>query len=53
MSNDPKIAEKLSKDYSEDISNQQKKYLSEKQYRIESEQREILQAQKTYFIYHP
>ena len=46
MSNNPIIAEKLSKDYSEDISNQQKRYLSEKQYRIESEQREILQAQK-------
>ena len=46
MSNNPIIAEKLSKDYSEDISNQQKRYLSEKQYRIESEQREILQAKK-------
>ena len=46
MSNNQIIAEKLSKDYSEDISNQQKRYLSEKQYRIESEQREILPAQK-------
>ena len=44
--NNPIIAEKLSKDYSEDISNQQKKYLSEKQYRIESEQREILREQQ-------
>ena len=40
------VAEKLSKDYSEDIFNQQKKYLSEKQYRIQSEQREILREQK-------
>ena len=30
MNNNQIIAEKLSKDYSEDISNQQKKYLSEK-----------------------
>ena len=44
--NDPIIAEKLSKDYTEDISNQQKKYLSEKKYRIESEQREILREQQ-------
>ena len=44
--NDPMVAEKLSKDYSEDIFNQQKKYLSEKQYRIQSEQREILREQK-------
>ena len=29
--NNPLIAEKLSKDYSEDIFNQQKKYLTEKQ----------------------
>ena len=40
------VAEKLSKDYTEDIFNQQKKYLSEKQYRIQSEQREILREQK-------
>ena len=46
MNNNQIIAEKLSKDYSEDISNQQKKYLSEKKYRIESEQREILQEQQ-------
>ena len=44
--NDPIVAEKLSKDYTEDIFNQQKKYLSEKQYRIQSEQREILREQK-------
>ena len=44
--NDPMVAEKLSKDYTEDIFNQQKKYLSEKQYRIQSEQREILREQK-------
>ena len=35
--NDPIIAEKLSKDYSEDMANQQKKYMTEKQYRIESD----------------
>ena len=46
MNNNQIIAEKLSKDYSEDISNQQKKYLSEKKYRIESEQREILREQQ-------
>ena len=40
------IAEKLSKDYTEDIFNQQKKYLSEKQFRIQSEQQEILREQK-------
>ena len=44
--NDPIIAEKLSKDYSEDMANQQKKYMTEKQYRIESEQREILREQQ-------
>ena len=44
--NDPIVSEKLSKDYAEDIFNQQKKYLSEKQYRIQSEQREILREQK-------
>ena len=44
--NDPMVVEKLSKDYTEDIINQQKKYLSEKQYRIQSEQREILREQK-------
>jgi len=46
MNSNQIIAEKLSKDYSEDISNQQKKYLSEKKYRIESEQREILREQQ-------
>ena len=46
MSNNPEIAEKLSKDYTEDIFNQQKKYLSEKQFRIQSEQQEILREQK-------
>ena len=45
MSN-PNIAEKLSRDYTEDISNHQKNYLSEKKYRIESEQRQILDEQK-------
>ena len=40
------IQEKLSKDYSEDIFMQQKKYLSEKKNRIESEQREILREQQ-------
>ena len=45
MSN-PNIAEKLSRDYIEDISNHQKNYLSEKKYRIESEQRQILDEQK-------
>ena len=40
------IQEKLSKDYSEDILMQQKKYLSEKKNRIESEQREILREQQ-------
>ena len=40
------IAEKLSRDYTEDISNHQKNYLSEKKYRIESEQRQILDEQK-------
>ena len=45
MSN-PNIAEKLSRDYTEDISNHQKSYLSEKKYRIESEQRQILDEQK-------
>ena len=44
--NDPIIAEKLSKDYSEEMANQQKKYMTEKQYRIESEQREILREQQ-------
>ena len=44
--NDPIVSEKLSKDYAEDIFNQQKKYLSEKQYRIQSEQRDILREQK-------
>ena len=45
MSNDY-VKEKLSKDYSEDILNQQKKYLSEKQYRIQREQSEIMREQK-------
>jgi hypothetical protein len=45
MSNDY-VKEKLSKDYSEDILNQQKKYLSEKQYRIQREQNEIMREQK-------
>ena len=44
--NNPIIAEKLSKDYTEDIINQQKKYLSEKKYRIQSEQNDILREQK-------
>ena len=47
MSNNNQIIqEKLSKDYSEDISMQQRKYLSEKKNRIESEQREILREQQ-------
>ena len=45
MSNDY-VKEKLSKNYSEDILNQQKKYLSEKQYRIQSEQNEIMREQE-------
>ena len=45
MSNDY-VKEKLSKDYSEDILNQQKKYLSEKQYRIQREQNEIMREQE-------
>ena len=40
------IQEKLSKDYTEDIFMQQKKYLSEKKNRIESEQREILREKQ-------
>ena len=44
--NNPLIAEKLSKDYSEDIFNQQKKYLTEKQYRIQSEQKAILREKE-------
>ena len=40
------IQEKLSKDYSEDIFMQQKKYLSEKKNRIESEQRAILREKE-------
>ena len=40
------IQEKLSKDYSEDIFLQQKKYLSEKKNRIESEQRAILREKE-------
>ena len=44
--NNPNIAEKLSRDYSEDISNHQKNYLSEKQYRIESEQKAILREKQ-------
>ena len=43
---DAYIKDKLSRDYSEDIINQQKKYLSEKQYRIEREQNEIMQEQE-------
>ena len=46
MSNDDYVREKLSKDYSEDILNQQKKYLTEKQYRIQSEQNELMREQK-------
>ena len=45
MSNDY-VKEKLSKDYTEDILNQQKKYLSEKQYRIQREQNEIMREQE-------
>ena len=45
MSNDY-VKEKLSKDYSEDILNQQRKYLSEKQYRIQREQNEIMREQQ-------
>ena len=45
MSNDY-VKEKLSKDYSEDIINQQKKYLTEKQYRIQSEQNDIMREQQ-------
>ena len=44
--NNPLIAEKLSKDYSEDIFNQQKKYLTEKQYRIQSEKKAILREKE-------
>ena len=44
--NNPLIAEKLSKDYSEDIFNQQKKYLTEKQYRIQPEQKAILREKE-------
>ena len=43
---DQMIQEKLSKDYSEDIFMQQKKYLSEKKNRIESEQRAILREKE-------
>ena len=43
---DQMIQEKLSKDYSEDIFLQQKKYLSEKKNRIESEQRAILREKE-------
>ena len=45
MSNDY-VKETLSKDYLEDILNQQRKYLSEKQYRIQSEQNELMLEQK-------
>ena len=44
--NNQNIAEKLSRDYSEDISNHQKNYLSEKKYRIESEQKAILREKQ-------
>ena len=43
---DDYIKDKLSRDYSEDIINQQKKYLSEKQYRLEREQDEIMREQE-------
>ena len=43
---DQMIQEKLSQDYSEDIFMQQKKYLSEKKNRIESEQRAILREKE-------
>jgi len=46
MSNDEYVKEKLARDYSEDILNQQKKYLSEKQYRIQREQEEIMREQE-------
>ena len=45
MSNDY-VREKLSKDYTEDIINQQRKYLSEKQFRIQSEQNDLMREQK-------
>ena len=45
MNNDI-VKEKLAKDYSEDILNQQKKYLSEKRERIEREQNEIMREQE-------
>jgi hypothetical protein len=45
MSNDY-IRETLAKDYNEDILNQQKKYLSEKKFRIQREQSEIMREQK-------
>ena len=40
------VKEKLSRDYSEDILNQQKKYITEKQYRIQREQDEIMREQE-------
>lgn len=46
MSNEEYVKEKLARDYSEDILNQQKKYLSEKQYRIQREQEEIMREQE-------
>ena len=45
MSNDY-VKETLSKDYNQDILNQQKKYLSEKHFRIQREQSEILREQE-------
>ena len=45
MSNDY-VKDKLSRDYSEDILNQQKKYLTEKQYRIQREQNDIMREQE-------
>ena len=40
------IKDKLSKNYSEDILNQQRKYLTEKKYRIEREQNELMREQR-------
>ena len=40
------IKDKLSKNYSEDILNQQRKYLNEKKYRIEREQNELMREQR-------